>query len=212
MKKIYIILLIFILCSFESEAQQWEVSRQNIALNVGYGRMLQKPFSLTDMSDADRQRFQSGMTWDVRYGGFLNKYLGLGVLYSGYYSASTVMNNPNSILLTYIAPVFMFQVAGEHWIFRGDAGCGFFGYKDNCFVYGRERKAFARNFGGNFSLGAEYRISRHWGVGLDARFMGSAFRHLRAEYEVGVVQRISFVDDFMKVMTLSVLTGVRYYW
>lgn len=100
---------------------------------------------------------KGGTDWRIEYHYVSKSYLGFGLTYAGFYTSFPV----GDMNLTYIGPsLVLCPKLGERWILRGGISLGYCHFSD-----GYEQQS---GFGGDFSLGIEYMLSRRIGIAIEA--------------------------------------------
>ena len=80
--------------------------------------------------------------------------MGIGLQYSGFKKSFT----GGDMMFSYIAPEWVGRTKLDRWIFKSGLGVGIFLYHDPFYN--------ATGFGLHATLGVEYMLSSHWGLGL----------------------------------------------
>lgn len=137
-----------------------------VAVNAGYGMILSKMELLDGMSGNPRSglNINAALQWTSRI------QMGVGLRYSGYFSGVNYDQYPISderikLHVHYIAPELVLrQQAGKRWDLHETIGFGYATYGESM----RGITTSINGFGTHLNIGAEYRLSQHFALGLGA--------------------------------------------
>jgi hypothetical protein len=102
--------------------------------------------------------------------------------------------------LTYVAPQFVMKQIINRWIVEEKIGIGYFSYRESA----RGISESLSGVGYNFSLGAEYLLSKHVGVGLNIGYVGGSLpKQENVSYDKG---------DYSGLFRLTFDAGVRFHF
>lgn len=159
--------------------------KHRISADYGYG------WAISNMkSSSSNKDNPDGSSFKVEYSYVLKNGIGFGLQYSGFKSSSFDMN------LSYIAPVFAWRSQHNHWLCEFDAGIGVVIYDTETY--------HTCGFGYNISLGAEYMVTKHIGLGASLNAVA-----MRMNEEKGVKNNN---NNKGVVYHPSLLAGVRFYF
>ncbi|MDR0892080.1 MAG: hypothetical protein LBN24_05650 [Mediterranea sp.] len=139
-------------------ANVWELS-------MGYGFITSK---VTDYGSGADVKHMNGLEWKLLYGHTWSSGCGIGIQYSGFRAS----NGPTySMMLSYIAPEFLYRVKLNRLIFKLGVGAGLFVFTEeanNYEVYGHRITGSGSQVGGGLhcTFGLEYMMTKQWGLGI----------------------------------------------
>ena len=169
-----------------------------IYANIGYAGIISKYYLPSGASGNPK----SGLDWQIGYEWVSKSGFGFGVMYSGYRSSYDISSNTINVGLTYIAPQFVLkQKVSEKWQFRESVGLGYFGYRESL----KGESASLSGLGYNFSLGVEYLLSSHVGIGANLGYLGGSLPEQDASYNKPK-------DERTGIFRLTFDAGIRFYF
>lgn len=177
-----LMLILFLWVGISTVRSQSDPANLVFSVNAGYGRLLANPLGMTDMSDRYLEKLRNGLVWDMSFGAYFNRYIGLGLFYSGYRSSAEAENSFDRLHTSYVAPVFLTRFVSGDFEFKLNAGLGYFRYATNGEVYGKPRLAVSSSVAGNIGMGADYHINRYLSVGLQLNMIFYNINRLNTTY------------------------------
>lgn len=159
--------------------------RHTLSLNYGVGFITSKVY---DEYARRQYSWRHGKDLHAEYRFVVGRNMGLGLMWNYSYTDYKT----TGIDLTYIAPEFIMQGERKHWLFSMTAGLGYAKYDDGI--------KSDTGFGMHYSVGAEYLITRHIGVGTDLLVVNTNFGKSDSEYYAADV-----------INRLSLLIGLRFH-
>ena len=130
----------------------------NFEFNIGYGWVTSQLYDAYGNSAGSK----GGMDWKIGYQYIWSSGWGIGVNYFGSKTSFEV----GDIQLSYIAPECAWGMKSGKWIFKGGLGVGLFLYNDPGYK--------TSGLGVHASIGLEYMLSDHWGIGISANTMNAS--------------------------------------
>lgn len=167
-----------------------------IFANIGYGVMTSK-FYLPQGTTGNPK---NGMDWQLGYEWVSRSGFGAGLLYSGYKSSYTYSGLDINLGLTYIAPQFVMKQMVNRWILQENLGLGYFDYREST----KGESTSLSGLGFNVSLGAEYLLSKHIGIGVNLGYIGGSLPEQKY-IEYGK-------DEHSGIFRLCMDAGVRFHF
>lgn len=209
----YWVVVCFLLFTTRASASEPVVRKHVFSVHAGYANMLSGTSGLTNSSSGYEEDLSSGVSWDAQYYFNLKKYVGFGLLYSGYSSKGSLPNSSDHVHTHYIAPQFGFYcLRNDRLSLRLNAGTGYLAYRNNGTVYEKERRVsggrWAINVGGNI----DYALSEHWGVSADIQYMYTELYKVTAHYHGEDITVRYPSGKELDVARLNISAGISYYF
>lgn len=142
-----------------------KVATNTLYGSIGTGWITSKIY----MPENTNGSIRTGLDWTLGYDWISKDNWGLGAKYSGYHSSCTIKDNNLGVTMTYIAPQVVYKSAYKNWIFEEHFGLGYFSYHESIAFLG----GTTSGLGYNFDLGAEYLISKDFGLCANLGYIGS---------------------------------------
>ena len=178
--------------------RRMQPTTNTIYANIGYAWITSKYYLPSGASGNPK----NGLDWQVGYEWISKSGFGCGVMYSGYQSSYDISSNTINVGLTYIAPQFaMKQKVSEKWQFRESVGLGYFNYRESL----KGKSASLSGVGYNFSLGVEYLLSNHVGIGANLGYLGGSLPEQDTNYNKPK-------DERTGIFRLTLDAGIRFYF
>lgn len=134
--------------------------------NAGYGWLASGETNLFEGSGSE----ENGIAYTAGYQYSWYSGVGIGLYYAGFYAGYDESGTHIDLSAHYIAAEVSYKYARlRKWIFSVATGCGYIRrYETLCGSIG--------GFGGHFSLGCDYKISRRFGVGINGTIYETVMR------------------------------------
>lgn len=190
-----------------------EISPYELSFNLGYGIITNRTKGLKGENKKFEENLSNGLTWDIRFSRYWKINIGWGLMYSGYNASAMEPGNSgieHSILLTYIAPVFVGKTAIGRVELKYGAGMGYLGYRNKVSDSYNEGKVTGTTLGINAAFGVDYKFSRQFALGVELSTITGSFGKLN--YDNLVDPGIVSSDERMGAARINLLVGLRYYW
>lgn len=150
----------------------WDKYRgHTVFFNAGYAFVLTQLFNATDVTgDASRGLdINAGYQWTFESG------FGAGLRYSGYFTSLAYYRTKVNIGLHYIAPEFVLrQEFSDRWTVREALGVGYAYYSEQT----GPLSSRVSGVGYHLDLSAEYKITRHIGIGIGGGLYSAHFSEM----------------------------------
>lgn len=183
----------------------------DISANIGYGCLLSRTKGLTGEEKKMEDDLSSGLTWDFRVHSYFKSFYGFGIMYSGYHSSAKYRGADLNADITYIAPLFCVRtnLGKTSLILKSEIGIGFLSVKEKALMsYYNPETLTGCTLGYNYTVGLEYRLSRHFGLGLDLDAVFGSIKSLKDSHG----NKYEFEDDArMGISRINIFLGLRYY-
>ncbi len=207
-KKLFLGILLS-LCTAFAAGQEKDANKHVFSVQAGYGNLLKSPKLLTQSTDAYRSGMRDGVAWNASYYFLPIPELGLGMLYAGHSSKSSHQDGADHLFTHYVAPQLAFLPLNSQKFTLGiHAGIGYFHYLNNSEVFGKSRKVSDSVLGFNVGAKAEYKLTTHWGIGINALLItaDSHTSHVKYHGEEVDVNQINYLRPF------SITGGIQYHF
>lgn len=180
----------------EAVVEKSSFEHNTIYANIGYAFVTSKFY----LPPGGSGHPKNGLDWQVGYDWISRSGFGAGLLYSGYKSSYIYSGIDINVGLTYVAPQFVMKQIINRWIVEEKIGIGYFSYRESA----RGISESLSGVGYNFSLGAEYLLSKHVGVGLNIGYVGGSLpKQENVSYDKG---------DYSGLFRLTFDAGVRFHF
>ena len=155
--------------------------QHTLSINYDLGWITSK---VADPMSSREYSWRTGQGVHAEYTCVFSKGMGFGLM-----GDHSFTDFPSSgITLDYIAPEFAMRGGKNKWQFCMAAGLGYAHYKDD---YGYDAKS---GIGAHYSIGAEYLLTRHIGVGADMFVVNTYFgKDKSGYYDYNAINRFSFL-------------------
>lgn len=171
-----------------------------LEVNAGYGMVVSKMEQIGSMEGNPRRglHINAALRWASQ------RQVGVGLRYSGYFSSVQYNNSffqegRLRLHVHYIAPeLVMRQLIGRRWELHETLGVGYASYGESF----RGLSASLDGFGGHLSFGAEYRLSKHFALGLGV----AGYRYLFPSQEILTTE----TNATQGITLLSINGGIRF--
>lgn len=204
-----------IACSIRLSAQETAVpktamQKHTFSFRAGYGNILERTSGLTKQTDSYKKDLSAGVSWEAQYLFHFRKIAGIGVLYSGFSSKGSHEGGSDHIYTNYIAPqvgLYLFQ--NRQVLLRADLGMGAMTYRNNSKVFGKDRIVKKSEFAGNAGINFTYKLTRHWNLEADAKYIVCTMNKIKSHYHDEIVI-VKFKNSPLSVSRLNLSAGISY--
>jgi len=179
-------------------------------LNIGYGIIVNRTKGISGPAKDFENKLSRGLTWSAKFHRYYRSNLGWGLIYSGYNSSAVYNAIDHNTFLTYIGPMFAGRAVFEKWELKYEIGFGYLGYKNNASAvsgYG-EGKITGGTFGSNMAIGADYKVTKNFGIGFEVEMIGGSYSKLNYTNVVPEVEVDK--DNRMGVSRINFAVGCRF--
>lgn len=156
--------------------------------SIGYGWITSKLYDMNGNSAGSK----GGLEWKLGYQHLWSSGWGIGLIYSG----SKLSFDGGDLSLSYIAPECAWGIKSGKWIFKGGIGVGLFLYNEPYYK--------TTGMGVHVTLGLEYMLSEHWGLGFSINTVNGSLPK-QDNYELKK-------DEHSGITRFNMLGGLRYYF
>ncbi len=199
--------ILFSLLSLTLYGQEKDPSHHVFSVQAGYGNLFKSSKLLTRNTDAYRSKLRDGIAWNASYYYQPIPDLGIGILYTGQTSESAHTEGADQLYTHYFAPQFaVHPVNSKRFSLGLHVGAGLLMFRNNSEVFGKDRIVKSSSLGFNAGLKAEFKLSSHWGIGVDCLFITSDALESKVDYhnETIDVEQPNYLRPF------SVTGGLNY--
>ena len=169
--------------------QSRRVPASTFEASIGYGWVTSTLYDITGAVLGNN----GGLEWKLSYEYAWNSGWGIGVQYSGY---RTGFHGGDNMLLSYIAPEWVVRTKFDRWILKCGLGIGLFLYHEPFYN--------ACGMGVHATVGIEYMLSAHWGLGFSLNTINGSLPD-RSEIKLKNNERSG-------ITRFNLLGGLRYYF
>lgn len=174
----------------EERMRKHQAPTNTVSLNIGYGYIYSSIYT-----PSQTYKGKSGLDWKLEYNWVHRSGMGFGLQYSGF---RAIFPEEGYMALIYIAPSFIGRTkCADAWILRYGVGIGYFGYVDLLYET-------LSGVGCDVSLGVEYMVSKHVGLGIDLQ---SVYGSLPEQDGVKLAK-----DEHSGISRINIQGGVRIYF
>lgn len=170
------------------QRERRKVPANTFEASIGYGWLVSKLYDANGHSLGSK----GGVDWKLSYEYTWGSGWGVGMQYSGFKMSSSEAD----MMLSYIAPELVSRTKINKWILKASLGVGLFIYDDSVYK--------TSGVGYHASIGAEYMISKNWGVGLTLNTI-SASLPSQADFKLKENERSG-------ISRINAIGGLRYYF
>lgn len=156
--------------------------------SIGYGWITSKLYD----PDGKSLGSKGGLEWKLSYEYTWSSGWGIGLQYSGFKTSFP----GGDMMLSYIAPEWVARYRWNKWIMKAGLGVGVFLYHEPFYN--------STGVGAHVTIGMEYMIDTHWGIGVTANTVNGSLPD-RSEVKLKDNERSG-------ITRINVLGGIRYYF
>lgn len=187
----------------------YQTSPFDFTVNVGYGVIYNRTKGLDRSEKRAERELSNGLTWDATFHQYFKNNMGWGIQYSGYNSSTIFSGFDHNVLLTYIAPQYSLKAVWEKLEMKYELGVGYMRYYNKVTAPQGVGAVYGNTIAANMTLGFEYKLSKHFGLGVDLGLVGGSFGKLK--YKNLIPERELGEDERMGVERINFTLGFRYY-
>lgn len=194
----------------ETAAQKTAIQEHTFSFRAGYGNILEGTSGLTKQSHSYERDLSTGVSWEAEYFFHFTRIIGVGVLYSGFSSKGAHEEGSDHLYTHYIAPqVGFYLYQNNHVHLRADLGMGAMTYRNNSKVFGKNRIVKKSEFAGNAGINFTYKLTRHWNLEADAKYIVCTMNKIKSRYHDEIVI-VKFNKYPLSVSRLNLSAGISY--
>ena len=179
-----------------------EPSRFRLAITLAYARRLGRAAEPTGMSIVDdlNRQIRNGLFWETELQYYFTPANGIALNINGVHTSATAQNNTVTQHIIFAGPGWATRLETCRFRLSGSVSLGALFFNENARIGNVSERINAVTVGMSYGIGAEYRVSPTFGVGLRIGYTFGSLSSLRIEGQT--IQ----LDDPMSLSNLFIGT------
>lgn len=207
------ILIVFLIICHSPLFSQKDFQRHEFSFHTGYGNMVYGVPGLTLPTHSYDRKLSQGINWDIQYNYRPLKRFVIGAIYTSFSSKGSHEEGSDHVRVHFIGPqIGVCNVSTDRWQMRITGSPGLTLFRNNSKVFEKTRNTKANTVGLLFNASTSYKISSHFGIGVELQYLISGLASMRSRYH-GETITVSFDnDDNSSLSRLNMSAGLSYYF